>query len=92
MQSEPWLERDKAMIDPIKSLGIEKGRPFNPDATSRAALEAGARDAHPGTGYQPVLHLLLGHADPEQGHVFLPIDQPFFLPLLDITIKLYTPY
>jgi hypothetical protein len=34
------------MIDPIKSLGIEKGRPFNPDATSRAALEAGARDAH----------------------------------------------
>jgi hypothetical protein len=39
VQSEPWLERDKAMIDPIKSLGIEKGRPFNPDATSRAALK-----------------------------------------------------
>jgi hypothetical protein len=30
-------------------------------------------------GYQPVLDLLPGHADPEQGHVFLPIDQPFFL-------------
>jgi hypothetical protein len=51
LQSEPWLERDKAMIDPIKSLGIEKGRPFNPDATSRAALEAGARDAHDWLNY-----------------------------------------
>jgi hypothetical protein len=51
VQSEPWLEHDNAMIDPIKSLGIEKGRPFNPDATSRAALEAGARDAHDWLNY-----------------------------------------
>ena len=31
VQSEPWLERDKAMIDPLKSIGIEKGKPFRPD-------------------------------------------------------------
>ena len=30
MQSEPWLTRDKAMIDLLKSIGIEKGKPFNP--------------------------------------------------------------
>ena len=28
---EPWLTRDKAMIDQLKSIGIEKGKPFGPD-------------------------------------------------------------
>ena len=32
VQSEPWLQRDRAMIDPLKSIGIEKGKPFKPDA------------------------------------------------------------
>jgi hypothetical protein len=45
VQSEPWLPRDRAMIDPLRSLGIEKGKPFNPDATTRAALDAGVREA-----------------------------------------------
>jgi len=31
VQREPWMERDKAMIDQLKSIGIEKGKPFNPD-------------------------------------------------------------
>ena len=31
LQIEPWLERDKAMIDPLKTIGIERGKPFNPD-------------------------------------------------------------
>jgi hypothetical protein len=44
VQSKPWLERDKAMID-HKIIRHRKSRPFNPDATSRAALEAGAREA-----------------------------------------------
>jgi hypothetical protein len=26
VQAEPWLERDKAMIDQLKSIGIEKGK------------------------------------------------------------------
>src|SRR5580693_4979781 len=28
IQSEPWLPRDRAMIDVLRSLGIEKGKPF----------------------------------------------------------------
>ena len=31
VQAEPWLTRDKAMIDTLKSIGIEKGKPFTPD-------------------------------------------------------------
>ena len=41
VQSEPWLPRDRAMIDMLRSLGIEKGKPFNPDAKTKAALDAG---------------------------------------------------
>src|SRR5262249_38655392 len=35
VQSEPWLDRDRAMIDQLKSLGIEKDKPFNPDARTK---------------------------------------------------------
>lgn len=43
VQSEPWMERDRAMIDPLKSLGIEKGKPFKPDAkTTQLLNKAGA--------------------------------------------------
>jgi hypothetical protein len=35
VESEPWLERDRLMIDSLKTLGIEKGKPFNPDARTR---------------------------------------------------------
>ena len=45
VQNEPWLPRDQAMIDVLRSLGIEKGKPFNPEAKTKAALEAGAREA-----------------------------------------------
>jgi hypothetical protein len=45
VQDEPWLPRDRAMIDPLRSIGIEKGKPFDPDAKTRAALDAGAREA-----------------------------------------------
>jgi hypothetical protein len=30
VQIEPWLTRDKVMIDMLKAIGIEKGKPFNP--------------------------------------------------------------
>jgi len=46
VQAEPWLERDKAMIDPLKSIGIEKGKPFNPDARTRELLSDAAAEAH----------------------------------------------
>ncbi|SEA41527.1 DUF1254 domain-containing protein [Paraburkholderia sartisoli] len=46
VQREPWLERDKVMIDQLKSIGIEKGKPFAPDANSVEKLNEGAREAH----------------------------------------------
>jgi hypothetical protein len=45
VQSEPWIERDRAMIDQLRSIGIEKGKPFNPDANTQATLNAAAREA-----------------------------------------------
>ena len=46
VQAEPWLERDKAMIDQLRSIGIEKGKPFNPDSSTRDVLNDAAREAH----------------------------------------------
>jgi hypothetical protein len=45
VQQEPWLTRDKAMIDQLKSLGIEKGKTFAPDAATQGLLSAGAAEA-----------------------------------------------
>jgi hypothetical protein len=45
LQLEPWLERDKAMIDPLKTIGIERGKPFNPDARTQEILNAALKDA-----------------------------------------------
>lgn len=46
VQAEPWLTRDKAMIDVLRTIGIERGKPFQPDAKTRAILDAAAREAH----------------------------------------------
>ena len=45
VQYEPWIERDRAMIDPLKSLGIEKGKPFKPDGKTAETLKAAAQEA-----------------------------------------------
>jgi hypothetical protein len=45
VQSEPWIARDRAMIDQLRSLGIEKGKPFNPDAKTTQLLNAAALEA-----------------------------------------------
>ncbi len=45
VQREPWLTRDKAMIDPLKSIGIEKGKTFNPDTRTKEILTAAITDA-----------------------------------------------
>jgi len=45
VESEPWLERDRLMIDSLKTLGIEKGKPFNPDARIREILNQAAQEA-----------------------------------------------
>lgn len=46
VQSEPWLLRDKAMIDPLKSIGIAKGKSFLPDEATQGLLKAAAEEAH----------------------------------------------
>jgi len=45
VQTEPWLDRDRAMIDPLRTLGIEKGKTFAPDGATKQALNAGMREA-----------------------------------------------
>jgi hypothetical protein len=46
IQDEPWLDRDRAMIDQLKSLGIEKGKPFAPSDATRSLLTSAAQEAH----------------------------------------------
>jgi hypothetical protein len=46
VQSEPSLTRDKAKIDTLKSIGIEKGKPFMPDASTQSLLGEAAKEAH----------------------------------------------
>ena len=45
VQEEPWLDRDRAMIDTLKTLGIEKGTRFHPDAETRSILGAAVVEA-----------------------------------------------
>ncbi len=46
VQSEPWLERDRGMIDILKTIGIEKGKSFAANAQKEKFLLAGISDAH----------------------------------------------
>jgi hypothetical protein len=46
VQREPWLDRDRVMIDFLKTIGIEKGKPFNPDENTRQVLNDAVREAH----------------------------------------------
>jgi hypothetical protein len=45
VESQPWLERDRAMIDPLRTLGIEKGKPFAPDARTSEIMNEAAQEA-----------------------------------------------
>ena len=46
VQQEPWLTRDKAMIDQLESIGIEKGKPFAPDTKTEGILNDAVLEAH----------------------------------------------
>jgi hypothetical protein len=39
VQYEPWIDRDRVMIDMLKSIGIEKGKTFAPDQGLQAVLK-----------------------------------------------------
>ncbi|HEY7303749.1 MAG TPA: DUF1254 domain-containing protein, partial [Bryobacteraceae bacterium] len=45
VQAEPWLDRDRVMIDQLKSLGIEKGKPYQPSEQTRVLLSSAAAEA-----------------------------------------------
>jgi hypothetical protein len=45
VQAEPWLERDRAMIDPLKTIGIERGKPFAPDGKTQQILGDAIQEA-----------------------------------------------
>jgi hypothetical protein len=76
VQTEPWLLRDKVMIDQLKSIGIEKGKPFNPDARTQDVLNSAIREAHAWlvnyyeTAYFPA-------SFNEGGHWFVPASPAF---------------
>jgi hypothetical protein len=42
VQYEPWLERDRTMFDKLRMIGIEKGKPFAPDAERTQLLNVAA--------------------------------------------------
>lgn len=45
VQREPWITRDIAMIDQLKTIGIEKGKIFQADARKQEILNAAIKDA-----------------------------------------------
>jgi hypothetical protein len=40
VQGEPWIERDRAMIDQLRTIGIEKGKPFEPTEPTQKIFAA----------------------------------------------------
>jgi hypothetical protein len=45
VQNEPWIERDRAMIDQLRTIGIEKGKPFAPSEATQKILTAAVGEA-----------------------------------------------
>jgi hypothetical protein len=45
LRIESWLERDRAMIDQLKTIGIEKGKTFDPNERTKALLNDAASEA-----------------------------------------------
>lgn len=46
INDEPIRERDKVLIGMLSSLGIERGKPFKPDAMTTKALNGAIKDAY----------------------------------------------
>jgi len=71
VQAEPWLERDKAMIDQLKTIGIERGQPFMPDVKTKQILEDAILEA------KALLEQDLGKVPPfyPGGHWFFPVGE-----------------
>ena len=46
VQKEPWIQRDRIMINLLQSLGIEKGKSYQPNAQREKILDRAAKQAH----------------------------------------------
>ena len=46
VQAEPFLHRDRVMINQLRTVGIERGKPFDPDPEAQQILSAAVADAH----------------------------------------------
>lgn len=68
VDAEPWAERDRAMIDALKTIGIERGKPFKPSAEAREILGEAIREARAWLD----LNYCLTPSCYERGHWFLP--------------------
>lgn len=42
IQEEPWIDRDRSMIDMLATIGIVQGQPFKPDTEMRGLLNEAA--------------------------------------------------
>ena len=71
VQTEPWLQRDRAMIDPLKSIGIEKGKPFRPDAATQEILKQSVLEAH--AWFQPIYEAAFIPSFNEGSHWAFPV-------------------
>jgi len=84
VQSEPWQTRDKVMIDVLHSIGIEKGKPFNPDAKLQQLLTDAIAEAHAWladryeNGYLPAPYYDGGHWHVPVSHDVIEGLQSFF--------------
>ena len=74
VQAEPWLERDRVMIDILRSAGIQKGIPFAPDQAAVAVLDSALAEARGflDTGYESYPRYYPG------GQWFLPASPELF--------------
>jgi hypothetical protein len=45
VQAEPWLDRDRVMIDQLRTIGITKGQPFAPDHWAKELLGTAISEA-----------------------------------------------
>jgi hypothetical protein len=45
VQNDVWLDRDRVMIDMLASLGIEKGKPYQPTEQMKSTMNSAAQDA-----------------------------------------------
>ncbi|WP_207231702.1 DUF1214 domain-containing protein [Edaphobacter modestus] len=75
VQTEPWLDRDRAMIDQLKSIGIEKGKPFNPDAATQDILKQAVLEAH--AWFQPLYENVFAQPFNEGNHWAFPASAEF---------------